>query len=195
MYRQQIHTGDSRLHGCSINIVSFDLFCQQRVNACEISGDGGQSSVKRFPSIICINRRRITNNNTFTDDSCDCSGLTVDLVNAYTASKRVIIKNTKLSNRARNRMFYIKPDTVFYNQLSGFVMVKAPGKVLNQKFVSLGTLKGKTYDEIVAVCGVPSSNSAIDGGTVKQWMATGYHIALLFDENNVCLGVSHETSV
>lgn len=74
-------------------------------------------------------------------------------------------------------------------------LVKAPGKVLNQKFVSLGTLKGKTYDEIVAVCGAPSSNSAIDGGTVKQWMATGYHIALLFDENNICLGVSHETSV
>ena len=74
-------------------------------------------------------------------------------------------------------------------------LVKALGKTLNQKFVSLGTLKGKTYDEIVAVCGAPSSNSAISGGTVKQWMATGYHIALLFDENNICLGVSHETSV
>lgn len=74
--------------------------------------------------------------------------------------------------------------------------VKAPGVSLNQKFVSLGTLSGKTLDEIVAVAGQPSAVSAMgDGRILRQWQATSYHIALLFDENEVCLGVSSEISV
>lgn len=74
--------------------------------------------------------------------------------------------------------------------------VKAPGSILQNKFVKLGVLKGKTYDEIVAACGTPSSISPVgDGIKLCQWMATSYHIALLFDENNICLGVSHEAKV
>lgn len=42
----------------------------------------------------------------------------------------------------------------------------------------------------------PSSVSARNGGgSIVQWMATGYHVVLLFDENNICLGVSSETKV
>lgn len=80
-------------------------------------------------------------------------------------------------------------------------LVRAPGSALQSKFIMLtaktnGEIKGKTYDEIVATCGRPTSVSPIgDGGKVCQWMATGYHIALLFDANNVCLGVSHEAKV
>ena len=79
-------------------------------------------------------------------------------------------------------------------------LVRAPGTALQTKFVSLGTLKGKTYDEIVAKCGVPNATSskALEDGSVvgtKQWIATGYHIVLLFDENDICLGVSSETKV
>ncbi|MBQ7500866.1 MAG: hypothetical protein IJT91_08230 [Clostridia bacterium] len=75
-------------------------------------------------------------------------------------------------------------------------LVRSPGKVLNAKFVKLGTLKGKTFQEITAACGQPNSVSATaEGVKVCQWMATGYHIALLFDENDVCLGVSHEAKV
>ncbi len=78
--------------------------------------------------------------------------------------------------------------------------VKAPGDALQMKFSSLGTLTGKTYNEIVAKCGAPNSTSATttaDGKVVKikQWMATGYHIVLLFDQNDICLGVSSETKV
>ena len=74
--------------------------------------------------------------------------------------------------------------------------VKAPGASLNQKFVSLGTLAGKTLNEIVAVAGQPSAVSAVgDGKILRQWQATSYHIALLFDENDICLGVSSEISV
>lgn len=80
-------------------------------------------------------------------------------------------------------------------------VVKAPGDILQVKFSKLtkdtnGVIKGKTYDEIVAVCGAPNSVSPVGDGTkLCQWLATGYHIALLFDENNVCLGISHEVKV
>ena len=75
-------------------------------------------------------------------------------------------------------------------------VVKAPGNLLQQNFVRLGTLKGKTLNEITTACGKPSAVSAMGNGqTLYQWQATGYHIALLFDENDICLGVSSEIKV
>jgi hypothetical protein len=91
--------------------------------------------------------------------------------------------------------------------IGGFVLyaiqsslVKSPGNSLNQKFVSLGTLQGKTFMEISAVVGLPQSVSSSIGVDkqpiiIRQWMATGYHIVLLFDSNDICLGVNHETKV
>ena len=74
--------------------------------------------------------------------------------------------------------------------------VRVPGNILQQNFISLGTLKGKTLSEIQSVCGAPSSISyGADGVRIYQWMATGYHVVLLFDENDICLGVSSETKV
>lgn len=79
--------------------------------------------------------------------------------------------------------------------------VRAPGAVLQQKFANLtkdtnGTIAGKTLSEVKQACGAPNSVSAMGNGqTLYQWQATGYHIALLFDENDICLGVSSETSV
>ncbi len=47
-----------------------------------------------------------------------------------------------------------------------------------------------------AACGAPSSVSpAGDGGKLCQWIATSYHIALLFDANDVCTGITHEVKV
>lgn len=65
-----------------------------------------------------------------------------------------------------------------------------------KKFVSLGTLQGKTLEEIVAVVGQPCAISAIgDGKVLRQWQATSYHIALIFDQDDICLGISSEISV
>ncbi len=86
-----------------------------------------------------------------------------------------------------------------YLIMSAFV--KAPGKLLQQKFALLtkdtnGNIAGKTLDEIVKACGNPSSVAPMGNGTtLHQWMSTGYHLALLFDENDICLGISSETSV
>ncbi|MFO1372011.1 MAG: hypothetical protein U1F42_06325 [Candidatus Competibacteraceae bacterium] len=72
--------------------------------------------------------------------------------------------------------------------------VTEPGKDLARRFASLGTIVGKTKQEIVASIGPPSSFSTVSGGkTLLQWQATGYHIALLFDRD-VCEGVTHEYS-
>jgi hypothetical protein len=71
-------------------------------------------------------------------------------------------------------------------------VVKAPGYSLQQKFVGLGSLTGKTKAEIIRVVGPPSSFSSLSGGkTILQWMATGYHISLIFN-GELCEGVSHE---
>lgn len=75
-------------------------------------------------------------------------------------------------------------------------VAKLPGKGLSQRFVELGQLTGKSFKEITDQVGAPNSVSALgDGKTVKQWIASGYHIALIFDQNDICLGVSSETSV
>lgn len=74
-------------------------------------------------------------------------------------------------------------------------LVRAPGQSLNSRFVALGELRGKTKDEIVSAVGPPNSVSAApEGKTVCQWIATGYHIALLFD-GDTCEGITHESRV
>ena len=73
--------------------------------------------------------------------------------------------------------------------------VRGRGKQLQQNFISLGNLQGKSLAEITAVCGNPTSVSyRNDGVKIYQWMAAGYHIVLLFDQNDICLGVSSETA-
>src|SRR5689334_5334427 len=75
------------------------------------------------------------------------------------------------------------------------VAVTAPGRSLASKFRAAGTLKGLTKDEIVAKVGRPNSVSAQAGGkSLLQWQATGYHIALRFDPDGVCEGVTHQHS-
>lgn len=71
------------------------------------------------------------------------------------------------------------------------------GYDLNRKLRALGTLRGLTAQTIIAQVGNPNSvstklNAEGERITIRQWIATGYHIALLFDENDVCLGVGHE---
>jgi hypothetical protein len=74
------------------------------------------------------------------------------------------------------------------------VVVRSPGALLRHKFQAIGTLRGRSFNAIVASVGPPSSRSAASNGrTLYQWMATGYHIALIFD-GDVCEGVTHEFS-
>jgi len=78
--------------------------------------------------------------------------------------------------------------------------VKTPGKLLAGKFASLGDMSGKTYAEIKSVVGVENSisttvNDAGETIKIRQWMATGYHIVLLFDADDNFICISNETAV
>ena len=79
-------------------------------------------------------------------------------------------------------------------------LVRLPGVNLTNKFAKMGVLVGKTYREITNIVGQENSKSFIvdENGnpiTVRQWMRTGCHIVLLFDANDVCLGLSSQTNV
>ena len=54
-----------------------------------------------------------------------------------------------------------------------------PSQSLNNKFISLGTISGKTYNEIITVVGEPNSKSYVGGTYVCQWIQPAYHIVLL----------------
>jgi len=64
---------------------------------------------------------------------------------------------------------------------------------LHKKFKSLGVLAGRAESEIIAAVGLPVSRSTMpDGSVLLQWQATGFHIALIFDINHICKGITHE---
>lgn len=63
---------------------------------------------------------------------------------------------------------------------------------LPQKFASLGTIAGRTKDEIFKVTGLPSSMSTADCGKVHcHWETSRYRITLIFS-GEICEGVAHE---
>jgi hypothetical protein len=70
---------------------------------------------------------------------------------------------------------------------------RAPGRDLRRRFIALGSLKGRTRRDIVKAVGEPATETTLpDGRTLLQWRATGYHIALVFEKNGRCFGVTHE---
>jgi hypothetical protein len=71
--------------------------------------------------------------------------------------------------------------------------VVIPGRALRSKFQAAGVLRGCTKADIIAKVGPAQSVSNFaDGTSLLQWMATGYHICLGFDQKNVCTGVQSE---
>ena len=71
-------------------------------------------------------------------------------------------------------------------------LTMAPGRRLQARFIAMGQLAGRTKAEIVATVGEPDAQTAMAGGKcLCQWLASGYHIALIFN-GDICEGVSHE---
>jgi hypothetical protein len=68
-----------------------------------------------------------------------------------------------------------------------------PGRELAIKFQSLGDMTGKTFDQIVSVVGSPNSRAGMaHNQMLYQWLATGYHIAILFDANHRFVKITSE---
>lgn len=67
---------------------------------------------------------------------------------------------------------------------------------MQKKFKELGHLKGKKYKKIVEAVGKEASHiEYIQDGSIRVWSSIGYQITLLFDDKDVCLGVSNESAL
>lgn len=77
-------------------------------------------------------------------------------------------------------------------------LATAGGNALQQAFVTMGSLQGKTLNEIKEKVGAPNAVQSCTvadtgkNGSLCTWSKLPYSITLLFDENNVCLGVNKE---
>ncbi len=61
--------------------------------------------------------------------------------------------------------------------------------------VKLGTIKGKSYDEVIKVAGSPSTTQSNgDSGILCSWNSQKYAINIGFDKNNISTGVFGEVS-
>jgi hypothetical protein len=71
--------------------------------------------------------------------------------------------------------------------------VTAPGRELHARFVALGDMGGMTLSQIVVAVGNPSGiSAAAHGNTLIQWMATGYHMAILFGPDEKFISITHQ---
>ncbi len=76
-----------------------------------------------------------------------------------------------------------------------------PGKKLQHNFKKLtadtnGIIEGKQLKEVEGICGVPNVITKLDNGqTLCFWHAAGYHIALIFNEKDVCIGINSEMKI
>ena len=67
-------------------------------------------------------------------------------------------------------------------------------KTLRERLVSMGPLVGREYAQIAAE--VKMAPQIIiretNGQTLRAWEERNYYVSLLFDQNDICLGVMEE---
>ncbi len=78
-------------------------------------------------------------------------------------------------------------------------LIDAKKNLLKEAFAKLGNLRGRSLDEIVAVAGpyksfqtCTLSDRGNAPGFMYAWTERDYFVALLFDADNICIGVSKE---
>ncbi|WP_250498880.1 hypothetical protein [Caballeronia sp. GAWG1-5s-s] len=77
---------------------------------------------------------------------------------------------------------------------------QSQARSLNEKFVSLGNMGGKTYDEIVSIVGAPNARSTSGAIAVCTWGTSPlpgaglYRVTLVF-ENGVFARIADETTL
>lgn len=91
-----------------------------------------------------------------------------------------------------NWIYYLLPLAGFFAFFALNYLAKSPGRALATKFGELGDLRGVALEEIVKFVGPPNGFSAAESGRSVQWVRMGYHITLVFGDDDKCLGVSHE---
>jgi hypothetical protein len=92
--------------------------------------------------------------------------------------------------------------------LGGFIgyfvarLAQAPSIMLQQNFVNLGDMQGKTLNEIIAKVGQQKSLHACkitdrngEQGYLYTWQERSYSITILFDSKLIFAGIQSETTV
>ena len=75
--------------------------------------------------------------------------------------------------------------------LALFIRRRRP--TLQQRVTELGVFAGRTYAEILLALDAPQEEMhRPDGQTLRTWHSRGYGISLLFDGQEMCLGVEEE---
>ncbi len=68
----------------------------------------------------------------------------------------------------------------------------AASRELQKKMQSLGTIKGKSFSEIIKVVGTPSVTETQVNGKMCSWNSQKYAINLGFDKEGICTGIFGE---
>ena len=67
-------------------------------------------------------------------------------------------------------------------------------RTLRERLVSMGPLVGREYAQIAAEVKTAPQNTIREakGQTLRAWEDGNYFVSLLFDKNDICLGVMEE---
>ena len=67
-------------------------------------------------------------------------------------------------------------------------------RTLRERFVALGSLVGTEYTQIAVVVKASPQNTVreANGQTLRAWEEGNYFVSLLFDKDDICLGVMEE---
>ena len=67
-------------------------------------------------------------------------------------------------------------------------------KTLRERIIAMGSLVGREYAQVAAeVKTAPQSTiREANGQTLRAWEDGNYFVSLLFDQNDICLGVMEE---
>lgn len=85
----------------------------------------------------------------------------------------------------------ILPSLIFLAVL--FFARSIPKAQLNNAFVKLGDMRGKSKEDIIAAVGQPKGISNHDDGSkTLAWHAGGYHMVLLFDKDDKMVKIQNE---
>lgn len=90
---------------------------------------------------------------------------------------------------------FLIPIIVLFLTAIAKAFITTPSQELNKKFVGLGVLKGKTYNQIASVTGEANSKTVLGNKILCQWITPGYHISILFDMKMICIGVQNEIKI
>lgn len=78
--------------------------------------------------------------------------------------------------------------------LAGILFMQRRKPTLQQRVFQMGVFAGRTYAEILRGLEEPQTESRqADGRTLRMWRNRDYSISLLFDGQDICLGVQNES--